>query len=134
MLTRWINWHIARWIDQKGMRSTAFRAILAAMNGSAGRASALRRRVRSGSGEEASGLARECEEGWPWCERRRAGRPPVRTGVHRGRCGERPCDGRDNDQPIPAVRALDRRCPERTVDPSNETDIRGVVVFVGNEV
>ena len=26
------------------------------------------------------------------------------------------------------------RCPERTVDASNETDIRGVVVFVGSTV
>ena len=32
------------------------------------------------------------------------------------------------------LRALDGRCPERTVDAGNETDIRGVVVFVGNEV
>ena len=32
------------------------------------------------------------------------------------------------------LRALDERCPERTVDAGNETDIRGVVVFVGNEV
>ena len=32
------------------------------------------------------------------------------------------------------LRALDERCPERTVDASNETDIRGVVVFVGNTV
>ena len=30
--------------------------------------------------------------------------------------------------------AEDERCPERTVDADNETDIRGVVVFVGNEV
>ena len=30
--------------------------------------------------------------------------------------------------------ALDERCPEHTVDAGNETDIRGVVVFVGNEV
>ena len=30
--------------------------------------------------------------------------------------------------------ALDDRCPERTVDAGNETDIRGVVVFVGNTV
>ena len=35
----------------------------------------------------------------------------------------------DPDEP-----AADGRCPERTVDPGNETDIRGVVVFVGNEV
>ena len=32
------------------------------------------------------------------------------------------------------LRALDERCPERTVDADNETDTRGVVVFVGNEV
>ena len=32
------------------------------------------------------------------------------------------------------LRALDPRCPERTVDAGNETDIRGVVVFVGNTV
>ena len=32
------------------------------------------------------------------------------------------------------LRALDERCPERTIDAGNETDIRGVVVFVGNEV
>ena len=32
------------------------------------------------------------------------------------------------------LRALDKRCPDRTVDAGNETDIRGVVVFVGNEV
>ena len=32
------------------------------------------------------------------------------------------------------LRALDERCPERTVDAGNETDIRGVVVFVGNTV
>ena len=32
------------------------------------------------------------------------------------------------------LRALDERCPERTVDAGNETDIRGVVVFVGNPV
>ena len=32
------------------------------------------------------------------------------------------------------LRALDGRCPERTVDADNETDIRGVVVFVGNTV
>ena len=28
---------------------------------------------------------------------------------------------------------LVERCPERTVDAGNETDIRSVVVFVGNE-
>ena len=33
-----------------------------------------------------------------------------------------------------SLRALDARCPERTVDAGNETDIRGVVVFVGNTV
>ena len=32
------------------------------------------------------------------------------------------------------LRALDERCPERTVDADNETDIRGVVVLVGNTV
>ena len=32
------------------------------------------------------------------------------------------------------LRALDERFPERTVDAGNETDIRGVVVFVGNTV
>ena len=32
------------------------------------------------------------------------------------------------------LRALDGRCPERAVDAGNETDIRGVVVFVGNTV
>jgi len=32
------------------------------------------------------------------------------------------------------LRALDARVPERTVDAGNETDIRGVVVFVGNTV
>ena len=31
-------------------------------------------------------------------------------------------------------RALDERCPERNVDAGNETDIRGVVVLVGNTV
>ena len=30
--------------------------------------------------------------------------------------------------------AEDGRCPARPVDAGNETDIRGVVVFVGNEV
>ena len=33
-----------------------------------------------------------------------------------------------------ALRELDGRCPERTVDAGNETDIRGVVVLVGNTV
>ena len=32
------------------------------------------------------------------------------------------------------LRALDDRCPERTVDAGNESDIRGVVVLVGNTV
>ena len=32
------------------------------------------------------------------------------------------------------LRAEDERCPERTGDAGNETDIRGVEVFVGNEV
>ena len=32
------------------------------------------------------------------------------------------------------LRALDERCPERTVDVDNETDIRGVVVLVGDSV
>ena len=32
------------------------------------------------------------------------------------------------------LRALDERCPERIVDAGNETDIRGVVMFVGNTV
>ena len=32
------------------------------------------------------------------------------------------------------LRALDERCPERTVDAVNETDILGVVVLVGNTV
>ena len=32
------------------------------------------------------------------------------------------------------LRALDARVPERSVDAGNETDIRGVVVFVGNTV
>ena len=32
------------------------------------------------------------------------------------------------------LRALDKGCPECTVDAANETDIRGVVVFVGNTV
>ena len=32
------------------------------------------------------------------------------------------------------LHALDARCPERTIDADNETDIRGVVVFVGNTV
>ena len=32
------------------------------------------------------------------------------------------------------LRALDERCPERIVDAGNETDIRGVVVFMGNTV
>ena len=32
------------------------------------------------------------------------------------------------------LRALDEGCPERIVDAENETDIRGVVVFVGNTV
>ena len=32
------------------------------------------------------------------------------------------------------LRALDDRCPERTVDAGNEIDIRGVVVLVGNTV
>ena len=35
---------------------------------------------------------------------------------------------------VPNLHALDERCPERTVDASNETDIRRVVVFVGNTV
>ena len=38
------------------------------------------------------------------------------------------CDGRRT------LRALDERFPERTIDAENETDIRGVVVFVGNTV
>ena len=32
------------------------------------------------------------------------------------------------------LRAFDERFPERIVDAGNETDIRGVVVFVGNTV
>ena len=32
------------------------------------------------------------------------------------------------------VRLLVERFPERTVDAGNETDIRGVVVFVGNTI
>ena len=32
------------------------------------------------------------------------------------------------------LRAFDEPCPERIVDADNETDIRGVVVFVGNTV
>ena len=32
------------------------------------------------------------------------------------------------------LRALDGLCSERNVDAGNETDIRGVVVFVGNTV
>ena len=32
------------------------------------------------------------------------------------------------------LRAFDERWPERTVDARNETDIRGVVVLVGNTV
>ena len=32
------------------------------------------------------------------------------------------------------LRAFDECCPERTVDAGNETDIRGIVVFVGNTV
>ena len=32
------------------------------------------------------------------------------------------------------LRAFDERCPERIVDADNETDIRSVVVFVGNTV
>ena len=32
------------------------------------------------------------------------------------------------------LRALDERWPERTIDADNQTDIRGVVVFVGNTV
>ena len=32
------------------------------------------------------------------------------------------------------LRAFDERCPERIVDAGNETDIQGVVVFVGNTV
>jgi len=32
------------------------------------------------------------------------------------------------------LHALDTRCPERIIDAGNETDIRGVVVFVGNTV
>ena len=32
------------------------------------------------------------------------------------------------------LRALDERCPVRTVDAGNATDIRGVVVLVGNTV
>ena len=31
-------------------------------------------------------------------------------------------------------RALDERCPERAVDAGNETEIRGVVMFVGSTV
>ena len=38
------------------------------------------------------------------------------------------CDGRRT------LRALDERCPERIIDANSETDIRGVVVFVGNRV
>ena len=38
------------------------------------------------------------------------------------------CEGRRT------LHALDARCPERTIDADNETDIRGVVVFVGNTV
>ena len=50
-------------------------------------------------------------------DRRLAGRshPPV-AGVVCSRAGRLPLDG---------------HCPERTVDAGNETDIRGVVVFVG---
>ena len=44
----------------------------------------------------------------------------------------------DPDEPVAdgrrTLRALDGRCPERTVDAGNETDIRGVVVLVGNTV
>ncbi len=32
------------------------------------------------------------------------------------------------------LHAFDDRCPERPVDAGNETDIQGVVVFVGNTV
>ena len=32
------------------------------------------------------------------------------------------------------LRTLDERCPERPIDAGNETNIRGVVVFVGNTV
>ena len=32
------------------------------------------------------------------------------------------------------LRALDDCCPERIIDSGNETEIRGVVVFVGNTV
>ena len=32
------------------------------------------------------------------------------------------------------LRAIDECCPERNVDAGNETDIRGVVVLVGNTV
>ena len=44
----------------------------------------------------------------------------------------------DPDEPATdgrrTLRALDGHCPERTVDIGNETDIRSVVVFVGNTV
>ena len=44
----------------------------------------------------------------------------------------------DPDEPAAdgrrTLRALDGRCPERTVDASNQTDICGGVVFVGNTV
>ena len=32
------------------------------------------------------------------------------------------------------LRTLDERCPERTVNASNETDMLDIVVFVGNRV
>lgn len=32
------------------------------------------------------------------------------------------------------LRTLDESCPDRVVDASNETDIQGVVVFVGRRV
>ena len=54
------------------------------------------------------------------CDPGRGGETVVRRLVER--------DGRRT------LHALDARCPERTVDASNETDIRGVVVFVGNTV
>ena len=42
--------------------------------------------------------------------------------------------GRGGETVVRLLVELDERCPERTVDAGNETDIRGVVVFVGNEV
>ena len=55
--------------------------------------------------------------------------PRVRTGDYVWVDPDEPAaDGRRT------LRAHDGRCPVRTVDAGNETDLRGVVVLVGNTV